>query len=342
MEMDDELQRLREQVEQLQTENERLCVSQRAGAGDAQPVRRDQALYIPRERKCPKFSGSMSSGALSIEEWIEEAQSCIRSKHMSDFDKAMFLYDHLEGEARNEIKYRPSAIKESHLEILTVLQEIYGCGKSYVYWQQCFFDRRQKEGESLFEFSHALMELMGRVKQCNRGSIANADMVLRDQFCENVMDHALRRELKRLVRANAQLSLLDVRQEAIRWLEEDRPSRSRSQRMVVRNSDDFISQCDSVTSHSSELAELKHLVLKQQAQLDMLTRHLAPPKSNPRTAPARDGRFRRTRDGQPVCLRCNQPGHIARYCQTNLPPPPPNGRPVNSVPSGRVNSQSEN
>lgn len=112
-----------------------------ANEGTAQPVRREQAIYLPRERRCPKFSGSMAMGSLCVEEWIEEAQSCIRSRHMSGLEKALFLYDHLEGEARNEIKYRPT----TRLLIIQVLNEVYGCSKSYVLWQQCFFDRKQQQ-----------------------------------------------------------------------------------------------------------------------------------------------------------------------------------------------------
>ncbi|KAL6486138.1 hypothetical protein MHYP_G00055300 [Metynnis hypsauchen] len=75
------------------------------GLGSAS--RREPFVYLPRERKCPKFSGlGTSAGALTVEEWLEEAQGCIRSRYLSEWDKAMFLYDLLEGQARNEIKYR--------------------------------------------------------------------------------------------------------------------------------------------------------------------------------------------------------------------------------------------
>lgn len=119
------LQRLQERVAQLQAENERLSNVQRhTGEGGPQPARREQALYLPRERRCPKFSGSTAAGSPSVEEWIEEAESCIRLRYMSELDKALFLYDHLEGEARNEIKYRPSAVRENHVQIMTVLKEV--------------------------------------------------------------------------------------------------------------------------------------------------------------------------------------------------------------------------
>lgn len=327
-----EVQQLRRRLEQLQAENERGTAGNASSStASTQPVRREQAFFIPRERRCPKFSGSATAGALSVEEWIEEAKSCIRATHMSNFDKALFLFDHLEGEARNEIKYRPIATRENPESIIEVLREVYGCAKSYVHWQQRFFNRKQKDNETLFEFSRALMEMLDKVKQSNEGAIRNPDIVLRDQFCENVCDPMLRRELKRLVRTDSGLNLLAVRKEAIRWVQEGQSNRDRSYRAPGASSEaQVVSQC--VTApQSSEFIELKDLVLKQQAQLDMLVRQLGhhSGRSQP-PLPHRGGRYKRAPNGQPICLRCDQPGHIARYCQAV--PPTHNSRLASRLP----------
>jgi hypothetical protein len=229
---------------------------------------------------------------------------------MTGFDKALFLFDHLEGEARNEIKYRPVFTRENPDLIIEVLKEVYGCAKSYVYWQQRFFNRKQKDNESLFEFSHALMEMLEKVKQSNEGAVRNPDIVLRDQFCENVSDPMLRRELKRLVRGDSVLTLLDVRKEAIRWVQEGQSHRDRSYRAPGASSEaQVVSQCVAAPS-SLEFVELKDLVLKQQAQLDTLVRQLGHPNGRSQAPP-----LKRAPNCQPICIRCDQPGHIARYCQ---------------------------
>lgn len=336
-----ELQRLRQRVEQLQAENQRLSGrdSGNDGGASAQPVRREQALYLPRERRCPKFSGSTTTGSLTVEEWVEEAQRCISSRFMSESEKALFLYDHLEGEARNEIKYRPPTVREDPLAVIKVLKEVYGCSRSYVFWQQRFFDRKQRENESLFEFSHALMELIDRVKLSKADAISNPDLVLRDQFCENVCDPMLRRELKKLVRTDNELTLLAVRTEAIRWVEEGQANRDRSHRAPGKTNEVHVAaQCASTAAQSTEFTDLKEIVLKQQAQLDMLVRQLGQPSNTSQAPqPYKGGRYKRTPDGQPICIRCGKPGHIARYCRSA--PAPHSNRPA--MPSPLIDPPSQ-
>lgn len=93
----------------------------------------------------------------------------------------------------------------------------------YVALQEAFFSRKQQEGESLHEFSLALMRLLDRVKRVAPVGMLNFEVLLRDQFIEYVSDCSLRRELKQLVRSQPTLTLLDVRGEAIRWEREGMP-----------------------------------------------------------------------------------------------------------------------
>lgn len=70
----------------------------------------------------------------------------MRVRHLSLSDQAFFLFDRLEGQAREEIKYRPSAERGDSAKIIAVLQEMYGCSESYVALQEAFFPEGNSKG----------------------------------------------------------------------------------------------------------------------------------------------------------------------------------------------------
>lgn len=273
--------------------------------------RTERLVFVPRDRKCPQFSGR---SGMRIEEWVEEVQACMRARHLSGSDQAFFLYDHLVGEAREEIKFRPSAERKDPDKIISILKELYGCSKSYVALQESFFSRKQQDGETLQEFSLALLSLMDKVKKSAPDSVPNSEVLLRDQFTEHVMDGALRRELKQFVRREPQATLLKVRAEAIRWEREGMPgaSRARSYSLPAVQGLQYGVQREppmarSGQPHSTELSELKEILKQQQDQLNQLTQSVASlqaPRQPPRSLPR-----------QPlICRRCQGHGHYARDC----------------------------
>lgn len=326
--MESELQELRDQVAQLKADNERLRQEQVAAAPDlamagpsttsgrsslpssAGTTSLDRLIFLPRDRKCPMFRGRSGIG---LTEWLEEVQACMRARHLSGVDRAFFLFDHLEGEAREEIKYRSAEERGDPAKIISVLQELYGCCESYVALQEAFFSRRQQEGETLQEFSLALMGLMASVKQRAPSEISNADVLLRDQFIEHVLNDSLRRELKQLVRRQPTATMLEVRGEAIRWEREGLPGGARGRSHSVPSVFGAQYVVKSVPQQlvsdprASELAELREMLKLQQEQLNKLTLHV----SHLQNSQQRRHSLPR---GPITCLRCQQPGHIAREC----------------------------
>lgn len=208
--MDTELQELRDLVQQLRTNNQRLLEAQTAlirteFTNVVSDIPRssvqsngfhDRMVYVPRERKCPVFRGTVGIG---IAEWVDEVRASMRARGLTSVDQAYFIYDHLEGEAKNEIKYRSRAEREDPDRILSILQEMYGCPQSYVALQEKFFSRKQIEGETLQEYSHALFRLMNEVLESAPDTMPNSAILLRDQFVEHVIDPALRRAVKQIV-----------------------------------------------------------------------------------------------------------------------------------------------
>lgn len=167
------------------------------------------------------------------------------------------------------------------MKVLAILEELYGCSESYVALQQAFFSRRQQEGETLHEFSLALMGLMGKVKHCAPIAMPNAETLLRDQFVEHVLNCSLRRELKQLVRQRPESTLLDVRAEAIRWEREGLPGgvRGRSQSVStvygVQYGVSGVPQAAAQSPTVTEMSEMRDMLRRQQEQLNQLMASVA-------------------------------------------------------------------
>lgn len=327
------MQQLRDLVAQLKADNERLRQERfevQASPGVAPSESNDRGvdvgprspsngnsvvterlIYVPRERKCPVFRGHTG---ISLTDWLEEVKTSMRVRHLSIIDKAHFLYDHLEGEAREEIKFRPREDREDPERVIQILTELYGCPDSYIVLQENFFSRRQLEGETLQEFSHALLGLMSKVIKNAPNGMPNSEVLLRDQFVEYVLDSALRRELKQLVRRNPRATLLDVRGEAIRWEREGmmRGSRDRSFSTSSTHGLQYGVYGSAPMATGSELAELKEMLKKQQEQLDQLTRNVSSLQNVPRSFHPTSTVNR----GSVICRKCQQPGHFACECSS--------------------------
>lgn len=321
------MQQLRDLVIQLRAENERLRQegvdpqvgpsgaasvppAVAGGAPPAGPTVTERLVVVPRDRRCPMFNGKTGIG---ITEWVEEVRACIRARHLSVADQAFVIFDHLDGDAREEIKYRTNAEKRDPAKILAILTELFGCARSYVTLQQAFFSRKQQEGETLLEFSLALMSLMEQVKQCAPEGSLNVEVLLRDQFVEHVLDSALRRELKQFVRGKPTATLLEVRGEGMLWEREGFPGGARERSHSLKSIYGLQygvqgSPRPASPGSSHEFGELKELLKRQQEQLNQLTHTVASMQSS--FPPARS-----SRNGPVTCHRCRQPGHIARDCE---------------------------
>ncbi len=211
----------KEEKDRLVTENERLSrgvTRETVTVQQEQSTTKVEVVYLPREKRCKVYTGKSSS--VPLNDWIEDLKSVPKARNLTSDQAIDFIWEHLEGEAKQEIKYRSKEIRSSPERIFGTLHEVSGDAQSFTALQRQFFERQQGKTEKLIEFSNALMALLEKLKCCNPRGVSEEGVMLRDQFAENVRNKELCRELKRMIRPRSSPTFLDARKEAVEWAED--------------------------------------------------------------------------------------------------------------------------
>lgn len=156
--------------------------------------------------------------------------------------------------------------------------------------------------------------------------LSNPQIALRDQFIEGIRDASMRRELLKLIREKPQSTLFDVHEEAMMWVVEDRPrgaNVARSRNIMSTSSEETSERTTPASAAQNDIAvalqEVVKIITQQGKAIGELTnavRELTVRKVSssggqsvkPKVQP------RYTDNGQPICLRCEGVGHVARQC----------------------------
>ncbi|XP_051931175.1 uncharacterized protein LOC127607116 [Hippocampus zosterae] len=156
--------------------------------------------------------------------------------------------------------------------------------------------------------------------------VANVQLALRDHLpvVEGVRDSTLRRELCRLLRERPESILFEVRNEAMMWVLEDQPrhtSVAKNRNQVSDHKDMTLEKRDMTTEVQTDLTVTLQEVVKIIAQhgkaineLTETVRGLTMTNDRPKVQP------KYTSDGQPICLRREGVGHMARQCPVTRKP----------------------
>lgn len=118
------------------------------------------------------------------------------------------------------------------------------------------------------------MQLMDSILANDPGSVYNHAVVLRDQFIQHA---TLRRELKRLARERPHMSMWEIREEAIRWVQEGDAGVDVNPTTWCQAQTE-VTKCSSVSAgpdrsrlrSTSEFVEMKELRLQQQQQIQQM------------------------------------------------------------------------
>jgi hypothetical protein len=279
-------------------------------------------VKVPRDRKLRRFTGVRDDSLL--EDWIVDAERSIAGQ--TDADAVDFLMYHLDGAAKDEIRLRPAGERERPAQLFKILRDSFGEGLTSTQAMRKFFERKQRDRETVRDFCHALMLLLARVERLQGTDVPNKDRLLQDQLLENLRDASLRRDIKRWVRDHPDKSFQQIREEVQHWIDEDGGnSRSARVREVAQVEDDATT-CESTQAVPNLQKVINDLVSGQrilteslQKQQDLLTNHIeqqrrATKRNERAIAELRAGK-REPQDRKRLeCYGCGKVGHYRRDC----------------------------
>lgn len=224
-----------------------------------------QIVVFPRDKKIKNFTGKKTKGDQPVEDFIEELKTTFEARELTSPEKVDFIMSHLDGPAKEEVRMCSKKERSNPDFLLDVLAQAFGEKRSSSQLLKMIYERKQKENETLRGYSYSLNELLKGVTKADPKAVPDPEKTLQDQFADIVRDPFLRKELKKLIR-ECQPAFLDLREEALRWSEEEeRPQRTmprpQSSQEVAADIPDESSQCS-----ASSTATLTDKVLEGPAQ----------------------------------------------------------------------------
>ena len=271
---------LQEQIERLQ--------------GQLKEISGRKMVYS-KDRKFVKLNGDVD-----VSEWLQNIGDFVKNRFTDEQEKVMFLMDHLEKEARTEVRFRIKLDKSTAEEVMQVLRDLYGARDSAVQLQQQFYSRNQSTGETLQEYVLDMMTRVNAIVEKQTSLYKSKDEMIKHKFAEGVLDLGLRRELRRLNEERPSLQFWELRHHAIAWEESS----------AVPSTSETVNEVQA-SSEGMKYSDMCSLLERQQKQIEDLTVMLKDLKGStverPSVAPS-------VRNKDIICHYCKKPGHIKANC----------------------------
>lgn len=264
----------------------------------AELAKKDKVV-VSRDRKFSTLSSANSS--IEVSEWLKNITTYVGNRFSNDQEKVMFIFDHLEKNAKTELRFRADINKATVSEVVKILTELYSPDVNAVELQQKFYSRNQDCDESIEEYAFDLLDIFTSV--CEKVPVmrVNKDEVVKHKFADGVRNKQLKQELYRINDERPSLSFWQVRTHALQFENRfDNTVLSNQIDSDMKNATQSTSACEATTLRYKDMVEL---VQNQQKQLDNLTKLVAELK------PTQGKRYRSVQ-----CYFCKKEGHVKSRC----------------------------
>lgn len=280
----------------------------------------------------PKFHGPNSD--IKYGDWKEQILGILNAQNLTEPRKVELLKGALAGEAKLQIEVLDAEDRDTSAKIFTCLESLYGDNTSVAVLRSRFYACVQKPNESVKSFILRLRELYRKLQRRSPDD-APSEGNLKEQMLLGLREGPLSQTLRTYVRRNPDLDFTAVHDEAL-LLEEEQ-----------RGQGGFDTACSAAIGESRPFTpptpawktalkqeimndvkdQMKGLAQEIMNEIKPLLQNSMP--HNSPIYPRRRPRFQSnsnewTEDGRPICRRCKQAGHMARFCRnghaSNSPP----------------------
>ena len=254
---------------------------------------KSEKVVVQREKKLKKFDGTKL-----FTEWYAEASVAIEK--LSPDEALNSVTSALEGKALLEVKRRKSADVATAEQVLEALFQVYGDRRSAMVIRREFHATVQGS-DDVTQFAQNLMSKVEGCARRLRVKDEDLDIMLRDQFAENVRNPQLRWELMKQIENDTTCSFHDVRSTALDW------------EAGMRNAGDVSGsrRHHAAPQEVDRVDRLEQMFLQQQETIAALLAQQGEILQNLRKPPDSHGPGRRR---GPRCYFCNEYGHIEKNC----------------------------
>ena len=131
--------------EEVETMMEQIGILSKELASLSDQKKKSNSAYLlmPPQRKIKPFTGKSQDTTITLEDWLCDVNASIASRPLAEQDKVQFMFQHLDGPAREEVKLRPTEERDTVEKFTKILHDVFDIKATGVQLQRHFFENKQ-------------------------------------------------------------------------------------------------------------------------------------------------------------------------------------------------------
>ena len=267
-----------------------------------------QRIYVQRERRMPKLGGRPQKPEdPDVDDWTADMENHLQASPLSDREGLDFVMDHLTGPAGQEVRFREP---RTAVEALQIVRSVFGDVDTMGAAQEAFYTRIQQPGETLLDYSLALVKLFSKLSKRQPSLSPLRNETLKGRFASGVRDISLQREMRRLELDDSRMSFWEFRDRAISWIGRELPKKMATHDAMsttIGREPDNATILKKLDAQQHQLQRMQEVLTKQQQQLEGV-------RSSRSWESRRSSKRGYNAEGKRVCYVCGAMDHISPNC----------------------------